>query len=250
MTLHTELRIEPDAGTLAAARAWLGAVREALGPQFLAAYLTGSVLTQGFDPKHSRINVLVVARGLPPETLDALARSIHPTKKPPHFDGLFFTRDQIAKSLDVFPIEWLEILERHLRLEGEDLLTGVEVPPANLRLQCEHEMRGKHLQLRQAYLHSELKTERLVAALHSRASSFAALFRTLLRLRGEAPPAEPTRVVERIAQLYGLNAHHLMAAHQVRYSHRRWKADEIQLHYRRFMLEIDRLVDSIDHLRV
>jgi DUF1365 family protein len=36
----------------------------------------------------------------------------------------------------------------------------------------------------------------------------------------------------------------------VRYSHRRWKADEIQLHYRRFMLEIDRLVDSIDHLRV
>src|SRR5690349_992582 len=31
MTLHTELRIEPDAATLAAARQWLDGVRGALG---------------------------------------------------------------------------------------------------------------------------------------------------------------------------------------------------------------------------
>ena len=44
------------------ARRWLAPVRAALGPDFVAAYLTGSVLTEGFDPKHSQINVLVVAR--------------------------------------------------------------------------------------------------------------------------------------------------------------------------------------------
>src|SRR5207344_1821907 len=51
VTTQTELRIEPPAEILAAAREWLQPVREALGAEFLSAYLTGSVLTQGFDPE-------------------------------------------------------------------------------------------------------------------------------------------------------------------------------------------------------
>jgi hypothetical protein len=250
MHTHAELRIEPAPEILDGARRWVNAVRAPLGTDFLAAYLTGSVLSQGFDPKLSHVNVLAVARELPPETLDALARAIPATKKPPHYDGLFFTRRQIEKSLDVFPIEWLDVLERHLRLEGDDVLSGFEVPRSNLRLQLEHELRAKHIGLRQAYLHSGLKADALTQALKSRASSFAALFRALLRLRGEGTPAETVRVYERVAQLYGLDAQGLLCVHLVRYSERSWKLDEIRAHYLRFMNEIDRLVGILDDLRV
>jgi hypothetical protein len=250
MLTHGELRIEPSAETLAAARGWLDPVRAVLGPEFLSAYLTGSVLTQGFDPKHSRINLLVVARALEPQTLTRLRAGIAPTKKPPHVDPLFLSRGQIEKSLDVFPIEWLDIQERHLRIEGEDLFQSLEVPRTYLRLQCEHELRGKHIQLRQTYLLSSRNASDLERTLKASASSFAALFRTLLRLRQEPVPADHAHVIQRVADVFGLEAPALLGAHLARYSGRRYAADEITTIYARFLEAIDRLVNAIDQLRV
>ncbi len=250
MLAHGELRIEPAPEVLAASREWLVPVRTALGNEFLSAYLTGSVLTQGFDPKHSRINMLLVARALDSPTLDQVRASIPTNKKPYQFDPLFLTRIQIQKSLDAFPVEWLEIRERHLRLEGEDTFETLEVPRTYLRLQCEHELRGKHIQLRQAYLLSAEHPLQLVTVLKYNASSFATLFRTLLRLRGETPPAETGHVIQRVADLFRVDAQGLLVAHLVRYSSRRYQADELLSLYRRFLTEVDRLVIAIDQLQV
>jgi len=248
MLTHGELRIEPSQEILAAARRWLGPVRTALGQEFLSAYLTGSVLTQGFDPKRSHVNMAIIARALPIGMLDAVAKTLPRTGKLPRFEPLLLTRGQIEKSLDVFPIEWLEMKERHLLLEGEDVLAQFEVPRTWLRHQCEHELRGKHIQLRQAYVLSANDPAALRRVLHASASSFAALFRTLLRLRGETPPAESQRVVERVAEMFELDAQGLLSAHLVRYTSRRHKSAEILPLYRRFLIEIERLIGAIDRL--
>ena len=248
MLTHGELRIEPAPETLAAARRWLEPVRSALGTEFLAAYLTGSVLTQGFDPRHSRVNLAIIARALPIASLDAVARALPRAAKPPHVEPMLLTLSQVEKSLDVFPIEWLEMQERHLLLEGEDVLARIEVPRTWLRLQCEHELRGKHIQLRQAYVLLADQPGELKRMLQASASSFAALFRTLLRLRGETPPAESQRVVERLSEMFGLDAQGLLSAHLVRYTSRRHKPAEILPLYQRFLLEIDRLIGAIDRL--
>ena len=249
-TTHGELRIEPASEILEATRRWLAPVRAALGSEFLSAYLTGSVLTQGFDPAHSRVNVLVVSRTLSGEMLDALAAAIPTGKRPPHFDPLFLTHSQILKSLDVFPIEWLDIREQHLRIEGDDLCATLEVPRTNLRLQCEHELRGKHIRLRQAYLLAPRKAPELTHVLKTMASSFAALFRTLLRLRDEKVPSDTAHVIQRVADVYGLDATGLLGLHLLRYSAKQYKADEVLAIYRRFLVEIERLVNAIDQLSV
>ncbi len=250
MSTHSSIRVEPSAELLAASRKWLEPVRTALGPEFLAAYLTGSALMQGFDPAHSRINVLVVARTLEPEVLDRLGAAIPVTRKAPHFDPLFMTRDQMLKSLDVFPIEWLDLLERHLRLEGEDVFAGVDVPRTWLRLQCEHELRGKHLRLRHEYLASAGRPERLAEVLTRITSGFQALYRTLLRLRGEDPPASSERAIERVAELYQLDARALLEAHHVRRSAKSKDAAAVREHYRSFLVQIEKLVGKIDGLRI
>jgi hypothetical protein len=248
MLTHKELRIAPAPEILTAARQWLAPVRSALGPEFLSAYLTGSVLTQGFDPRHSHVNLAIIARALAVDVLDAVARAVPRGGRPPHVEPLFLTRGQIEKSLDVFPIEWLEMQERHLLLEGEDVLDALEVPRTWLRLQCEHELRGKHIQMRQAYVLLAGRPAELRRALHASASSFAALFRTLLRLRGETPPAESQRVIERVAELFELDAQGLLSAHLVRYTSRRHRPAEILPLYQRFLVEIDRLITAIDGL--
>ena len=250
MPTHSELRIEPPAAILDATRHWLTPVRDGVGSEFLSAYLTGSVLTQGFDPSASRVNVLVVSRILDTAVLERLSRAIPETTKPPHFEPLFMAKRQIEKSLDVFPIEWLEMQERHLLLEGEDVLAGLEVPRTYLRLQCEHELRGKHIQLRQALLLNRHHPAEMSRVLAAAASSYATLFRTLLRITGEDPPAESARVVERVADVFQLDASSLLIPHMLRYGGRTLKKDEIPPQFRRFVAEIDRLIAAIDELRL
>ena len=245
----SESRIEPAAVILEAARRWLEPVRGALETDFLAAYLTGSVLSAGFDPAHSRVNVLVVARTLPSTSLDRLAAAIPADKKPPHFEPLFLSQAQILPSLDVFPMEWLDLIERHMRIEGEDIFSSLQVPRTWLRHQCEHELRGKHIRLRQEYLASSGRTDRLREVLSRFASGFHTLFRTLLRLRGDEPPASTERVIEAVADAYGLEARALLGAWMVRYS-RKTDGDDVKDLYRRFMVEIERLIAAIDTLRV
>lgn len=248
--LTGELRIQPPAEILDATRQWLDKVRPALGGDLLAAYLRGSVLTQGFDPKRSEVDVLVVARELTIETIDALRKAIPETKKPPHFKPLFLTRAQIEKSLDVFPIEWVDIAERHLRIEGEDIFEGLEVPRTFLRLQCEAELRGRHIKLRQAYLDPRAKEEDLARILHDNASTFSTLFRTLLRLHGETPPADNGRLIERVADVFRLDVEGLLVAHLLRYSGGDTSGVDVTAQYRKFLVEIGRLVIAIDQLRV
>lgn len=250
MLTSGELRIEPSAELLTATRNWVAPVRQALGGEFLAAYVTGSVLTQGFDARHSRVNVMIVARSLGSDTLTRLADAIPDTKKAPHFEPLFMTKSQIENSLDVFPIEWLEMQERHLLLEGEDVLAGFEVPRTYLRLQCEHELRGKHIQLRQALLLQSHSPKELARVLAAAASSYATLFRTLVRLEGETPPAESARVIERVADLFKLDAQALLVPHLLRYGGQPLNKSDIAPSYRRFLTEIDRLIAAIDELRL
>lgn len=247
MVMHNEGRIEPAPEIVAEARRWLDAVRPALGAEFVAAYMYGSVLTRSFDFRRSRVNVLVVARNLSRlELLDQIAAAIPDPRKPPRVEAMFVTRTQIERSLDSFAIEWLDIQERHLRLDGEDVFGALEIPRESLRLQLEHELRGKHIQLRQAYLLGRPAERARLLALAS--SSFAALFRTLLRLNGETPPADNGRVVERLAEIYELNAQGLLGAHLQRVG---GKAEATVTHerFQRFLTEIERLIDAIDVAR-
>jgi hypothetical protein len=235
---------------LAAAQRWLAPVQARLGEHFLSAYITGGALNEGFDPLARHINVLVVTRELPLSQLDALAAAVPVTAKPPHIDPLFMTMNQVQRSLDVFPIEWLDLKDRHWKLEGVDLFDALEVPQTYLRLQVEQELRGKHLRLAQEYLTGAASPERLHAALSRLASGFHTLFRSLIRLHGEAPPPSLERVVERVAEIHALDAQALLGAHRLRAQRKHPGAEETRETYKKFLAQVEQLTSAVDALRV
>jgi hypothetical protein len=235
---------------LAAAQTWLRPVQARLGEFFLSAYITGGALNDGFDPLARHVNVLVVTRELPFTQLDAIAQVVPVTTKPPHIDPLFMTMHQVQRSLDVFPIEWLDLKERHWRLEGVDLFDTLEVPQTWLRLQVEQELRGKHLRLTQEYLTGAASPERLHAALSRLASGFHTLFRSLIRLHGEVPPSNLERIIERVAELHDLDAQALMGAHRLRSVRKHPGADETREIYKAFLAQVEQLTSAVDALRV
>lgn len=243
-------RHEPAPAVLSAARRWLVPVREKLGENFLSGYITGGALNEGFDPTQRHINVLVIAQDLPTAKLDAISGGLPTSTKPPHIDPLFMTMQQLQRSLDVFPIEWFDMKERHWVLEGVDSLETLEVPQTYLRLQVEQELRGKHLRLVQEYLTGAAHPERLHAALARLASGFHTLFRALIRLHGEAAPPSLDRTISRVAELYDLDSTALGGAHRMRAQRRHSGADDTRATYRAFLAQVERLVAAVDGLRV
>lgn len=241
---------EPVPLVLAAAQRWLAPVHGRLGEHFLSAYITGGALSEGFDPLQRHINVLVVTRELPFSQLDLIAQAVPAATKPPHIDPLFMTMHQVQRSLDVFPIEWLDLKDRHWKLEGVDLFDSLEVPQTYLRLQVEQELRGKHLRLAQEYLTGAASPERLHAALSRLASGFHTLFRSLIRLHGEVPPSSLERVVERVAELYALDAQALLGAHRMRSTRKNPGAAVTRDTYKAFLAQVDQLTSAVDALRV
>ena len=243
-------RHEPAHHVLAAAHRWLAPVRERLGDDFLSAYITGGAMNPGFDPGKRHVNVLVVTRDLSVSRLDEIAAAVPETNRPPHIDPMFLTMQQVQRSLDVFPIEWLDLKERHWRLEGVDLFDTLEVPQTWLRLQIEQELRGKHLRLKQEYLTGAAHPERLHAALARLASGFQTLFRSLVRLHGEVPPASLERVISRVAEIYALDANALHGAHRLRALRKHPGAEETRAAYKAFLAQVELLTSAVDALRV
>ena len=241
-----DLALAPSDVVLTAARQWFVPVQQRLGDALVSACVTGSALQPDFDARHRHINVLVVTQTLPVERLDALAAALPHRLRGPHVDPLFVTLEQLERSLDTFPIEWLDVRERHHTIAGRELFGTLEVPLKGLRLQIERELRGKHLRLTQTYLlHMERPAE-LHAALAASASGFRTLFRALVRLNGESPAPTHDALVSRIAALHGVSASGLSGPHRMRELPRHPGADESRAVYRAFLAELERLVRAVD----
>lgn len=63
-----------------------------------------------------------------------------------------FTKEELLDSVDVFPVEFLNIRQHYKILSGEDLLKNIEISKKDLRHQLEFEFRSKLIHLRKEYL--------------------------------------------------------------------------------------------------
>src|SRR6476469_5482682 len=108
---------------------------------------------------------------------------------------VFFTVDELSRAADVFPIEFLQMEKARRVLFGADPFDLVEISPANLRHQTEYELRTKLIRLRRLYVPASDSVEKLLALMTDSVSSFAALFRAVLILRGQEPPVSKAESV-------------------------------------------------------
>ncbi|PIU58359.1 MAG: hypothetical protein COS89_00800 [Deltaproteobacteria bacterium CG07_land_8_20_14_0_80_38_7] len=167
--------------------------------------LYGSAVSSDFSKKLSDYNIIVILKDPSPVKL---ARSQKLVKKwvgkgnPP---PLFFDPTHIERSLDVFPLEFLDISDRHQVLLGEDPFKNIHVELTNLRHQCESELKGKLLTLRSLYsIHCN--KPRLVADLMLKTfSGFLSVFKGVLHLLNEKPDKAPEKIIEQLIKHLDFN---------------------------------------------
>ena len=91
---------------------------------------------------------------------------------------------EFRRSLDVFPLEYAEIIRTHARVYGDDPFTGVTIAAADLRRACEAQIKSHLVHLREGFIESGGKPTAVASLVGASAPAFAALLRNVARLTG------------------------------------------------------------------
>jgi hypothetical protein len=165
---------------------------DALGTRLDSVVLYGPAAANEGYREHSE-GLLIVLTDLEPATLRAAAAPVRWWLKRTHVWPRLFTRELITRSVDVFPIELLDIAQRRRVLFGDDPFAGVVVDPVPLRMQCERELREKLMRLREGYIEAHIHRggDQLRELLAASFAPFARIFRACLSLmKVPLPPTD------------------------------------------------------------
>jgi hypothetical protein len=91
---------------------------------------------------------------------------------------------EFRTSLDVFPLEYGEIVRAHTLVYGSDPFAGVSISSGDLRLACEAQAKSHLLHLRQGYVQTGGRLPAVARLVAQSAPAFAALLRNVGRLTG------------------------------------------------------------------
>lgn len=149
-------------------------LRMALGESLESLVLYGSALKDG----GAAPDLLVVLKEVRLSRIEAASKALLRHKA----RAAFYAARELTASLDVFPVEFQDILGGYRVLAGPDLLAECRVGTENLRHQLEFELRSKLLRLRAAWPGLKGDSKALRESLGRAGSSLAHLLRHARKL--------------------------------------------------------------------
>jgi predicted nucleotidyltransferase len=178
---------------------FIARLKDAYKEELVSVILYGSAASGEFVSEYSNLNVLVVLKNTELSTLAKASSIVHN----PRFkvvQPLFFTEEYITSSLDVFPIEFLDISENYAVLTGADILKNIAIDTRNLRFQCEHELKAKLINLRQVFVGIHKNSSALKEVLLKSFTSIAHIARNVIRLRGKQPGYLKQDIIKQLSE--------------------------------------------------
>lgn len=168
--------------------------------------ITGSALTEDFNPERSDINSVFILNEMDLKFLEFLAPLGKKYGKKMIAAPLLMTPEYIENSLDVFPLEFLNIKLLHKTLIGEDLFTDLNIARSDLRLQCERELKVRLIGLRQGYISCSGDIKSLTDMFLDSFSGYIPIFRGIIILLGKEPPLTNSDVLTVLEEVSGIDA--------------------------------------------
>jgi hypothetical protein len=182
-------------------------MQEAAGVNLESVILYGSAARGDYRETYSDLNVLCAMGSLGAEELARVAPVVKwwcTEKREPA--PLFFSREELQQSSDIFPIELLDMQESHRVLYGPDVVAGISVPMNLHRVQVERDLRIILLKLRQHFLHRAKNQKELAGVFAKSVCGVLTLLRHTLIAFDEKPPAGARELFARIAAITGADA--------------------------------------------
>ena len=168
-------------------------------------HLFGSAVTQDYDPKISDINSVMVLHKMDLKFLELLAPLGKKYGKKGVAAPLIMTPDYIHKSLDVFPIEFLNLKLQHQTVVGKDIFQDLNIENSDLRHQCERELKVKLIGLRQGYISAAGDKNILARGFIDSISGYLPLFKGIIFLLGKKFPQNNSETLSTLEEASGVS---------------------------------------------
>lgn len=175
----------------------------AFGSSLRTVVVYGSAESADFRPERSDVNFAVVAEPVSFEHLQRVSQWYARWRSERVAAPLMLAPSDLTRSLDVFPLEMLDLQARHRVLAGADLFSGLVVSPEAVRLECEREAKGKLVRLRALYLELAGSTTEIRELMLDSRKTFLHVMRGLLFVRGLAWETREAEVVPAFARTFG-----------------------------------------------
>ncbi len=138
---------------------------------------------------------------------------------------LLFTKEELKRGVDVFPVEFLNIKHDYKILHGEDLLKDIHISKKNLRLQLEFEFRSKLIHLRSEYL--MFKERELESLILSTVPAFSPIMGALTYLK-DLQHGDTQETFDIVSKGYGIDVSVLKEIYEIRQGKVKFKKDKEQ----------------------
>jgi len=220
------------------------------GSDLLSIILYGSGARGEYIPQKSDINFLVLLSENGIDNLSKAFEVVSRWHKSRVNTPLFLTNNYIQASLDVFPIEFLNLKSYYKVICGEDVLQDLVIEKKFLRLQCEREIKGKLLQLRQQFLETRGSKREIENLLARSAPPFYSIFRALLFLQDKAIPSGSKELLSFVAQETGLNSNLLLDILKIKEGSKKLTTAEAVSFMEAYIEQIKKLSAVIDEMKM
>ena len=195
------------------------------------------------------MNLLVVCQEVGLDVLRRTLKTVRKGRKKGIVAPLFLTVEHMRTSSDVFPIEFLEMRDGHVTIYGDEVFDGLEIGFENLRLECEEQLKGMLIRLRQAYLETGSDAKRLRGVLLDSISSLAPVLRGVLRLLDTEPPRGKADVVRAAGSKLSVSTDAIRGALAIKLEAAKPPGGDLLSLYGRYMDEIERIALAVDKLK-
>ena len=244
--MMTELKLkEPFKKTIAD---FIDGLKKIYVDDLISVILYGSAASNEFSEHFSNLNLLVILKNTGLGSLKKVTGLVnHPKFR--IIQPLFLTEDYINKSLDVFPIEFIDMQENYSLLYGKDILKGINVDTKNLRFQCEQELKVKLINLKQQYLKISRDDKRgLSLLLYKNFTSLVHLLRNMLRLKGKPVPYLKEEILQSFSAEFKIDTTTLKRILDLKNNPKKVTLGEILVLLDNFVIELERIIAIIDEL--
>jgi len=130
------------------------------------------------------VTALALVSSLTVEDLDACASHNSQWERQGLATPLILPEHEFHRSLDVFPLEYGEIIRAHVHVFGADPFQDLVIHEGDLRRACELQIKSHLLHLREGYMEARGSTKAIAHLVAAAAPSFASLLRNVAHLRG------------------------------------------------------------------
>ncbi len=230
--------------------AFIDDLRSTHGKNLVSVILYGSAAAGDFVPRLSDYNTLVALEKIGPEDLRKAHACIREWVRLGNPTPVYFTVSELQNAADVFPIEFHQMTVAHKVLFGIDVLADMNISDRFLRLQTEYELRSKLIYLRRQYIAASTSVDGLKGLMSDSLSSFAALFRAVLILKGMTPPATKHEIVALTARELGIDGTPFEKIFNIRENNFTEELNDLTANrlFGDYMEQIERVIHAVDQI--